>query len=117
MGDYMKSLDKVQDMNFDILWPTHGAPIKDDAHGFIESYKNHRKGREASILKHLEQGEISIREMVAEMYADVDKRLHPAAALSVLGHMRQLVKEGAVTASDEPCMIESAYQLVKVAAE
>ena len=117
MGDYMKSLDRVQDMNFDILWPTHGAPIKDDVHGFIEAYKNHRRGREAAILKHLETGEISIRDMVKEMYADVDKRLHPAAALSVLGHMRQLVKEGRVHASQDPCMIESAYRLVTIAAE
>ena len=117
MGDYMNSLDKIQDMDFDCLWPTHGAPIREDVRGFIEAYKNHRRGREAAILRHLEQGEISIREMVTDMYADVDKRLHPAAALSVLGHMRQLVKEGIVIASEEPCMIESGYRLVKVAAE
>lgn len=117
MGDYMKSLDKVQDRNFDILWPTHGAPIKDDVPGFIEAYKNHRLGRERAILEHLERGEISIRDMVKDMYADVDQRLHPAAALSVLGHMRQLVKEGVVQSSDEPCLIESSYQLIKAAAE
>lgn len=117
MGDYMASLDKVQEMNFDILWPTHGAPIQKDVSGFIEAYKNHRRGREAAILKHLETGEISIREMVAEMYADIDKRLHPAAALSVLGHMRQLVKEGIVRASEDPCMVDSSYRLVKLAAE
>ena len=112
MSDYMNSLDKVQDRNFDTLWPTHGSPIKDDVHGFIESYKNHRLGREAAIVALLERGEGSIRKMVTEMYADVDKRLHPAAALSVLGHMCKLVKDGIVTASDEPCMIESDYQLI-----
>ncbi len=117
MGDYMASLDKVQTRNFDILWPTHGAPIREDVHGFIEAYKNHRRGREAAILKHLEAGEVSIRDMVADMYADIDKKLHPAAALSVLGHMRQLVKEGVVTSNEEPCMVNSAYRLVKVAAE
>ena len=117
MGDYMRSLDKVQDKNFDILWPTHGAPINTDVHGFIESYKAHRRGREAAILAHLAHGEISIRDMVTEMYADVDARLHPAAALSVLGQMRELVKQGRVRASETPCMIESSYQLVSVAAE
>lgn len=117
MGDYMASLDKVQELDFDILWPTHGAPIKDDVSGFIDAYRAHRRGRESAILKHLETGEISIRDMVADMYADVDERLHPAAALSVLGHMRQLVKEGLVISPDSPCMIESSYRLVKAAAE
>lgn len=117
MGDYMRSLDKVQVRNFDILWPTHGAPIKDDVPGFIDAYRAHRKGRESAIIAHLERGEISIRDMVADMYADVEKRLHPAAALSVLGHMRQLVKEGVVVSNETPCMIESSYRLVRAAAE
>jgi bifunctional N-acetylglucosamine-1-phosphate-uridyltransferase/glucosamine-1-phosphate-acetyltransferase GlmU-like protein len=34
--------------------------------------------------------------MVARMYADVDKRLHPAAARSVLAHLIQLADEGRV---------------------
>ncbi|MEL7452594.1 MAG: MBL fold metallo-hydrolase, partial [Pseudomonadota bacterium] len=69
MGDYMESLDKVQARDFDILWPTHGAPIREDVRGFIEAYKEHRRGRERAILQHLERGEISIRDMVSEMYA------------------------------------------------
>jgi hypothetical protein len=36
--------------------------------------------------------------MVARMYVDVDKRLHPAAARSVLAHLIQLEHEGRVTA-------------------
>ncbi|MEL7481643.1 MAG: MBL fold metallo-hydrolase [Pseudomonadota bacterium] len=113
MSDYMASLKKVQDRNFDILWPTHGAPIQDDVNGFIEAYMEHRRAREAAILVHLRQGVTSIREMVAEMYADVDKRLHPAAALSVLGHMRKLVDEGVVHSPDQEPLVSSVFHLVK----
>ena len=117
MGDYMRSLKKVQDRNFDILWPTHGSPIRDDVHGFIEAYMDHRRGREAAILEHLSRGETSIPNMVREMYADVDKRLHAAAALSVLGHMRELVKQGMVASSDAEPMVSSTYELMPQAAE
>jgi hypothetical protein len=34
------------------------------------------------------------------MYADVDKRLHPAASRSVLAHLIQLTDEGRVKVSD-----------------
>ncbi len=117
MGDYMASLKKVQDRNYDSLWPTHGSPIRHDVHGFIEAYMAHRRGREVAILDHLNRGETSIRDMVAVMYADVEKRLHPAAALSVLGHMRELVKQGVVRSPDAVPQVGSVYHLVAKAAE
>ena len=52
MGDYMRSLDKIQAMEFDTLWPTHGSPIrgKEFVDRFITEYANHRRAREAAIL-------------------------------------------------------------------
>ncbi|MEM9670418.1 MAG: MBL fold metallo-hydrolase [Pseudomonadota bacterium] len=117
MGDYMRSLKLVQDRNFDVLWPAHGPEIRNDVHGFIEAYMDHRRGREAAILDHLNRGYTSIPDMVAEMYADVDKKLHPAAALSVLGQIRELVKQGIVVSSDEDPMVNSTYRLIPQAAE
>lgn len=111
MGDYMRSLKKIQDMNFDILWPTHGAPVKDDVNSFIEAYAEHRRSREASILIQLDDGQTNIPDMVKVMYADIDKRLHPAACHSVLGHMVELVKEGIVRCSDDKPTVSSEYQL------
>ncbi len=49
--------------------------------------------------------------MVAEIYAEVDSRLHPAAAHSVLAHLIKLVREGRV-ASDGPAGPASVYDLV-----
>jgi glyoxylase-like metal-dependent hydrolase (beta-lactamase superfamily II) len=109
MGDYLRSLEKVRDRNFQTLWPTHGPPVRDTA-AFVQAYIDHRRGRESQILAQLASGPTSIKAMVPIMYADVDKKLHPAACHSVLAHMMQLVKEGRVLCSDDPC-VDSIYAL------
>ncbi|MEM5517931.1 MBL fold metallo-hydrolase [Henriciella sp. AS95] len=100
MDDYMRSLDKIEARDFDILWPTHGSPIREDVSGFIQAYRQHRLDRESAIIAHLKAGETNIPRMVEVMYADVEKRLHPAAAMSVLGHMLKLLKDGMVETAD-----------------
>lgn len=114
MGDYMNSLEKVRVMQFDTLWPTHGAPVRETAfvNEFITEYASHRRAREAAIMEHLKQGQTSIPAMVEVMYADVEKGLHPAAAMSVLGHMLQFVKDDLVVTPDDKPTIRSHFELV-----
>ncbi|WP_370328715.1 MBL fold metallo-hydrolase [Hyphomonas atlantica] len=118
MDDYMRSLDKIQAMEFDTLWPTHGSPVrgKEFVDRFITEYANHRRAREAAILDQMRSGQTSIPEMVKVMYADVDKRLHPAAAMSVLGHMIELIKTGVAVSPDDKPTVRSHFELVKSAA-
>jgi hypothetical protein len=94
---------------FDTLWPTHGAPVRDVA-PFIQAYADHRRGREAQVLGALAQGPTTIKAMVPTLYAAVDPRLHPAAAMSVLAHLLLLVKAGRVTCDGEPGL-DSLYRL------
>ncbi|MDX2236061.1 MAG: MBL fold metallo-hydrolase [Hyphomonadaceae bacterium] len=101
MDDYLRSLEKVRARGFDVLWPTHGPPIR-APQAFIDAYVAHRLAREDQILAQLRQGRTTIKEMVPVMYADVDPRLHPAACHSVLAHMIRLVKVGAVRADGAP---------------
>jgi glyoxylase-like metal-dependent hydrolase (beta-lactamase superfamily II) len=95
MAEYMASLRKLQARDERILYPTHGAPIRDPK-PFLQAYVDHRLEREAQILACIRDGVSTIPEMVARMYADVDKRLHPAASRSVLAHLIQLEREGRV---------------------
>lgn len=111
MGDYLSSLEKVRDRNFDVIWPTHGPPVTDTPARFIQAYIDHRKQREAAILERLAAGDRTIPEMVETIYADVDKRLHPAACHSVLGHMILLVKDGRVQSEDAEPGIRTRYSL------
>jgi len=95
MAQYMASLRKLRARNDRILYPTHGAPVRDPA-PFLDAYIAHRLEREAQILAAIRDGLSTIPEMVERMYADVDRRLHPAASRSVLAHLIQLEDEGRV---------------------
>ena len=101
MGDYYASLDKVAARGFSRLWPTHGPPVEDVA-PFLAAYKAHRLAREAQILDQVAQGRGRIAEMVPVIYADVDPRLYPAAAQSVLAHLIHLERSGRVIADGAP---------------
>ena len=95
MGDYYASLDKVAARAFSTLWPTHGPPVREVA-PFLAAYKAHRLDRERQILEQIELGRARIAEMVPAIYADVDPRLHPAAAHSVLAHLIHMERSGRV---------------------
>jgi len=104
MTAYMASLRKLLVRDDRVLYPTHGAPVM-QPHTFIQAYIDHRLEREAQILACLRDGANTIPAMVARMYVDVDKRLHPAAARSVLAHLIQLVGEGRVKEEDGRYML------------
>lgn len=109
MTDYLGSLEKVRDRNFETLWPTHGPPIR-DVRPFVQAFIDHRLEREAQVLEQLAAGKRTIKDMVPVMYADVDKRLHPAACHSVLAHMIRLVELGRVACEGPPC-VDNEYWL------
>ena len=101
MSAYLDSLYKVRDRDFDVLWPTHGPPVR-DVRPFIDAYIAHRLEREEQIRAQLRAGRARIKDMVPIMYANVDARLHPAACHSVLAHMLRLVSLGEVRCDGLP---------------
>jgi len=113
MTDYFNSLEKVRDRNYTTLWPTHGPPVR-EVRPFVQAFIDHRLQREAEIVEQMAQGKRRIKDMVAVIYADVDKRLHPAACHSVLAHMIRLVELGRVGCDGPPC-VDNEYWLKKVA--
>ena len=109
MGDYFASLDKLLARDDAVYYPTHGAPI-DNPQRFVRAVKTHRRIRDGQILDQLRQGRTRIKEMVPAMYADIDKRLHVAAALNVLAHLIRLVETGAAETDGAPTM-QSEFRL------
>lgn len=99
MGDYLNSLQVILDRDFDRIWPTHGPSI-DNPKAFVTAYIDHRKTREDQICKALSSGLTSIPDIVTKLYADIDKRLHPAAAHSVLSHLIHMRETGRVCSGD-----------------
>ena len=95
MAQYIASVRKLETRDDAVLYPTHGAPVTDPK-PFLAAYVAHRLDRERQVLAAIRDGLDTIPAMVARMYADVDKRLHPAASRSVLAHLIQLENEGRV---------------------
>ncbi|MDA8708315.1 MBL fold metallo-hydrolase [Hellea sp.] len=100
MGDYLDSLERIKARHFDRIWPTHG-PCIENVDEFVGAYIDHRLTRESQIMGALESGVSNIMEIVAKLYVDVDKRLHPAAAHSVLSHLIHMRETGRVTANEK----------------
>jgi glyoxylase-like metal-dependent hydrolase (beta-lactamase superfamily II) len=101
MGDYLASLKKLLARDDTIYWPTHGGPIRDPK-AVVAAYLEHRCEREAQILTCLNEGLEAVPEIVARIYVGLDPRLKPAASLTVLAHLLQLIREGRVASDGEP---------------
>ena len=100
MAAYMASLEKVGHHDAARYFPTHGAPI-DDPKPYVLALLAHRHEREDQIMGELANGPATIAEMVPRMYADVDPKLYPPAARSVLAHLIHMVETGRVQEDGE----------------
>ena len=100
MAAYMASLRLLLDRDDAVYYPTHGDPVTEPQR-FTRGLIAHRKLRENQILGLLGEGPHAIPAMVASMYANVDKRLHPAAGRSVLAHLIDMRDRGLVQPDGE----------------
>ncbi|MGE0180329.1 MAG: MBL fold metallo-hydrolase [Sphingomonas sp.] len=100
MTAYFASLDKLLGRDDRIYFPAHGPAIEKPA-SHVRALIAHRRMRERQIMKRLGEGGGEIPSMVAEMYADIDTRLHGAAGRSVLAHLRDLERRGLVRGEGE----------------
>ena len=111
MAAYFDSLDKILARDDAVYYPTHGAPIASPK-PFVRAIRTHRRIRDGQILDQLKKGRTGIKEITETIYADIDKRLHKAAALNVYAHLIRLVKTGAVECDGAPG-ITSEYRLAE----
>jgi hydroxyacylglutathione hydrolase len=101
MADYMASLDRLLARSERRYFPGHGGPVV-DAPAHVAALKRHRLAREGAILAQLAAGDRVIGQIVAAVYTDTDPVLHPAAGLSVLAHLEDLVERGKVASDGVP---------------
>lgn len=99
LGDYLDSLRRLRSLTVDdgvrTVLPGHG-PVLDDAQGAVEYYLAHRASRLAQVETAVEAGHRTPQEVVAHVYADVDRTLWPAAELSVRAQLEYLEEHGLV---------------------
>ncbi|MFE1932628.1 MBL fold metallo-hydrolase [Streptomyces sp. NPDC059474] len=99
LGDYLDSLRRLRsltvDDGVDTVLPGHG-PVLNDARGVVEYYLAHRANRLAQVETAVEDGHRTPFEVVAHVYADVDRSLWPAAELSVRAQLDYLREHGLI---------------------
>ncbi|WP_369145017.1 MBL fold metallo-hydrolase [Streptomyces sp. R44] len=99
LGDYLDSLRRLRSLTVDdgvhTVLPGHG-PVLEDAQGAVEFYLAHRANRLAQVETAVEAGYRTAAEVVAHVYADVDRSLWPAAELSVRAQLEYLRERGLV---------------------
>jgi glyoxylase-like metal-dependent hydrolase (beta-lactamase superfamily II) len=93
LGDYLRTLDELRDLADDaglrVLLPGHGTLLSDPA-AVLDYYIAHRRERLDQVRAALAAGARTPAEVVAVVYADVDRSLWPAAELSVRAQLDYL---------------------------
>jgi glyoxylase-like metal-dependent hydrolase (beta-lactamase superfamily II) len=99
LGDYLDSLRRLRALTVDdgvtTVLPGHG-PVLTDARGVFEFYLAHRAARLAQVETAVESGHRTPQEVVAHVYADVDRALWPAAELTVRAQLDYLRDHGLI---------------------
>ncbi|MEU1089761.1 MBL fold metallo-hydrolase [Streptomyces sp. NPDC005576] len=99
LGDYLDTLRRLRSLATDdgvhTVLPGHG-PVLEDAQGAVEFYLAHRAHRLAQVETAVESGLLTPSEVVARVYADVDRSLWPAAELSVRAQLEYLGEHGLI---------------------
>jgi len=93
LGDYLRSLDELRSLAGDgglrVVLPGHG-PVLTDPVGVLDYYITHRRERLDQVRAAMAAGARTPPEIVAIVYADVDRALWPAAELSVRAQLDYL---------------------------
>jgi len=95
LGDYMRSLARLEAEAPRVIYPAHGPRIGDGV-AKIREYIDHRNAREIEILEALRRGDETIPAIVARVYAAYPPALHGPARHSVCAHLKKLEREGRV---------------------
>ena len=97
LGDYLDSLDRlevlVRTLGVVEILPGHG-PVVDDPGDRLASYRRHRLDRLEQIRSAVAAGARTVAEVVAQVYADADRSVWPAAEQSVRAHLEYLESRG-----------------------
>ena len=101
MKAYLESLARLRKEPVRSIAPGHGA-IMDDPLQAIDWIVSHRLEREEKVATGLRANPgLTITELTAVVYADVDVGLHRVAVRSLLAHLLKLEEEGRASCRDE----------------
>lgn len=89
MDDFMSSLERIRDLDSELLIPAHGMPLGEPVK-LIQEHIDHRLWREEKIRKAVESGHITLAALLAAAYDDVPKESLPLAEHALKSHLVRL---------------------------
>lgn len=99
MGEYLRSLEKLQARDDRVYYSAHGDPITKPKQ-LVRGMIGHRRQRENQIMRLLGEGPRAIPDFIPHMYKGLNERLIPAAQMSVEAHLLDLQKRGLAASFD-----------------
>lgn len=95
MTDYLRSLERLLEIDISLILPGHG-PLVGRPEAKIKEYIDHRLMREQQVIESLRQGRESIGAITEMIYVDISGPLKNVAEFSVEAHLIKLITEGRV---------------------
>lgn len=96
LTDFMDSCRRLRARQWRVFHPGHGAPVT-DPNARLDWLIDHRLGREAAIVKALQSGPATARELAERIYIDTPAALLPAAERNVFAHLVDLLGKSKVS--------------------
>jgi glyoxylase-like metal-dependent hydrolase (beta-lactamase superfamily II) len=93
MGEYIRSLRKMQSLDTALLAPGHGPLVK-EPNRKLQELIDHRQQREDQIVSLVASGKDNVKALVKAIYPELDKRLLKMATGQALSHLHKLQSEG-----------------------
>jgi len=102
LHEYMKSLQKLKDLQPKVIYPGHGYVIEEPIK-LISYYIQHRHDREKQIVeflqKHRDQQHTAM-DIVKTVYKGIPENVYPMAAQNVTLHLKKLQKDNITVSED-----------------
>ena len=95
MDDYLNSLQKVINLEPRYLLPAHG-PFVTQAVAKLTEMIEHRHWREERVLASWRSGLRQPKEMLSQVYEDLEPAAYTLAERQILGHLERLQKLGVI---------------------
>jgi glyoxylase-like metal-dependent hydrolase (beta-lactamase superfamily II) len=93
LAGYLDGLERLRELDLDVLCPGHGPPIWTPRERLTE-YIEHRLDRERRLLAAIAEGRRSVEELLDAAWSDVPEMLRPLAAVTLDAHLDKLSEEG-----------------------
>ena len=92
LATYLRSLERLETLADGTLYPSHGPAVR-DGRAVVRYYLQHRREREQKLLQALSATPQSLRDLVQQVYDDVEPNLWPLAERSLLAGLEKLMEE------------------------